>query len=307
MAGEENSEIFEDDFNKYIQDCFRQNVYVWHVWQIESGTFNPAYSIDQAVAFCHNRAVIADARVIRYDYSRAHQYMQYFNGAFSLMGAVYPELYTPVLVVPIDVETDVTSFLSQYGLTKYIDLVWHLLFRLQVMYTQRIHYNVVNEDYTTLIRSGRKNTELLIELIKYYLFPNENNTIRSVSISVQTNEGVKLLNDQFLARFKSEEIVEAGIYGLFNGRLTENWQEEMLNADASHTLQMDFKYIHRKFSNAFVSFLQGTGLVVEESNLSYKYLKPIAAMLNLSEYPFNKSELDVKNIQSLLKNQQNNN
>ncbi len=293
-----------DEFNAFIKECLREGVYVWHTWDIHKGTFEPTYRMEKAVTFCANRTGLLGATDVACNYELARPYMRYFNSAFSIVGAIMPELHAPVLVVPVEVGESVTKFMREYNLTDYRDLVWHLLFRLQVIYTQRIEFDVMNADYTKLIRNSKQSHELLIDLITHYMLPEEESSINAVSLLLQHKDGSKVLNDRYLAWRTVDDIVRAGIKSLFKEGLSSDWKEVIRNYDASDWLKHDFEYLSRRFSNAFIEFLRDTGLVNAESKLSYQYLKPIAAILNLSEYPFNRTELDVKNIQSLLKNQE---
>ena len=290
------------DINPFIAKCIPHQIHIWHELNA-SGDFVP-YSditIEKALSIVEKGVSLYQMTVVHIAEAKVAPFVHYFTMAFSL-GGMYTPLSFTSLIVPKRVNSKVNKYIDTYGLSNYRDLVWFLIARLQVFYTQRICFGVLSEEnYTSIIYKSREHFTAIQRLVQYLLERETMEKKNPLTITIKQKGYKHVIDEGWILQFLFSGFMREFLYE--NGKLIPSWKHKIASFEGSHAIKNDLEHIHLNFAIAYIKFLAKQN-GVKDTKLSSRYLNPIVDILNISQYPFinDGDVITSRHLKSILKN-----
>lgn len=305
MASNHNQDVLNDDLgdvNPFVGKSAHHQIHIWHEINAKRD-FAPygKLTVEKALSFINNETVLPKMSIVKVNDKKVQSFISKFKWVVSLDGMYWPVTLTR-LVVPTAIVQSVDGYIARYRLSKYKDLVWYLVARMQIFYTQRIAFGGVGDKkHTDAIYKSRENYVAIQRLIQYVLEGRAYEKKYPLTLTIrQKGHLPHTIKDRWVLMFLFEGFIKTFLTE--NGRLIPNWKEKILGFEASHAIKDSLEYIHRNFSIAYMEFLKRQHIVTGDK-ITAAYLNPVVELLNLSQYPFIKGgdEVTPKHIKSVLK------
>lgn len=305
MANNHNQDELNNDLgdvNPLIGESSHHQIHIWH--EVDAnGDFVPyrKLTVKKALLFIKGDLKQPKMTVVKVVEEKVQPFIGKFTQVVSLDGMYWP-VSLKQLVVPRSVEQDVDSYISRYELSKYRDLVWYLIARLQIFYTQRIKFGGVGDKHhTDVIYKSKENYVAIQKLVQYVLEGELQEKSNPLTLTIKQKGYKHTIKERWVLMFLVEGFIKEFLKE--NGKLVPYWKEKIVNFESSHAIKDSLEYIHRNFSIAFMEFLKRQHIVAGDK-ITAEYLNPVVELLNISQYPFiNEDGDDVtpKHIRSVLK------
>jgi hypothetical protein len=286
--------------SKFIEQCVAQRLHIWH--DNENGEFAPyqQISIEAAKTLYTSREHPHNFCVIEINEARITPYLDKFTGAFSFGGAYWP-VSIAMIIVPKKVRDAATKYISGFNLKNYEDLIWYLLARMQIFYSQKHAFGEINgKIYTSAVGKGKEELEALKLLLDYFLESEADQKSKPLVITISRAGISKKVTSQLSIMMMAEKI--ASRFLIENQKPNPNWRNKLEHFELSHAIKDDFEHIHRNFAVALCNFLYQEK-IIKSKKINSEYLNPTVEFFKITEYPFlnDGDELTSKHFKSVLK------
>lgn len=303
MNSYHNQEALDDgnpgDISTYIGQSLQHQIHIWH--HNKGGELIPyrKLTVQQALTII-KYGTPHDINVVDVDNNNVSPYIGKFTRVFSWGGNYMPVLLKQ-LVVPKIIKKEVDDYISLYDLAGLRDLIWYLIARLQIFYTQKVTFgDITGKEHMGILRKSQEDYLAIQRLVQYVLDSTTGKITTPLSISIKQGRLSHTITEHWQIGFIMEGFIQ--MFLTENGRLLPNWKEKLASYDANYAIKNDFEHIHRNFAIAYIEFLKLQGIVSSEK-ITAAYLNPVVELLNISQYPFIKDgyALTPKHIKSVLK------